>query len=394
MGTNARSEQKTEAKSNPVRAWYLKLEYLFFEDKTIKLLRKKCKDSGVLVYLKMMSKALPHDSILTHEEPDCSLAEEIGFEINEDDVECIECVIDFLKNRDELIDVSEDGTEKYMMPRAQEMSGRITESGVRMARKRERDRQSVTSASLCDESMTNIKVKEKKSKSKTKEEKSYSDSSSSFGFTLLKGELSPDGAAAESRATGTSPFAWDDVVEANKRNGLGLSDDQLKDFWEWMTKSGWTIREQPVVKLDNALKGYANKHKPKEDKKPRDARAETALKFYRIFAQYVPREMFEKYGCPILSKPDAHGERKELDEDHLWELAKTYIPAEALRTKALKDWFASWTGGDEDLELDALPQQKGCQMLRDMVASRKWILDGEPDPGEEYQSILRCYDEK
>lgn len=444
-------KKKQVAKSNPVRAYYIKLEYMDLESDTVKRLRKKCGDAGAIVYLKLLTKYLPDNAIFSFDKSDGdTLAESVAYSINETDTQCVECAIEWLRKKDMLLQIdNEDGyggddREYFHLPNALEKSGQLTASGVRMRIKRLKDSQLSQGDGIPSQSDTNV-TDIKKKENKTKEDKSYSHSHSELSsLDLIFDGLTPDGAAGEARAAGSAPFGWDDIVESNERNGFGLNDELLKGFQTWMESTDWTISGEPVVKLDNALKGYAKKHKPKETSKeqkaqPKDPVAEAREEFYRIFASYVPKDVFEKYGSPILvlsndeekeqvayweeGKEKGDNEtfeeyldqcewdwEKEIVDSIICELAKAYIPKDALKVKVkLREFYKRWIEMDgknpDHYLLEEKPQKESDQQLKSEMNYRdrklNRIIDGKGGKGaviayriltnEEYDQIMKYY---
>lgn len=68
------------------------------------------------------------------------------------------------------------------------------------------------------------------------------------------------GNASAGRQPASVPgFSFDSCLQCRDDNSLDLTDEQVKQFYDWMTGNGWKINGQPVKILKNAMKGYAKK---------------------------------------------------------------------------------------------------------------------------------------
>ena len=54
-------------------------------------------------------------------------------------------------------------------------------------------------------------------------------------------------------------FSFDSCLQCRDDNSLDLTDEQVLNFFHWMTDTEWKINGQPVKILKNAMKGYAKK---------------------------------------------------------------------------------------------------------------------------------------
>lgn len=120
------------------RYWWLQVEHDFFEQKEMKALKRM--SAGYVyttIYLKLMLKSLKNNGSLYFESIEDDFISEIAFDIDES-VDDVGAVFDFLKRKNLLIEVSED---EVSFPGAMQRMGSKTQSAVRKARQREREKQ-------------------------------------------------------------------------------------------------------------------------------------------------------------------------------------------------------------------------------------------------------------
>lgn len=120
------------------RYWWLQMEHDFFEQKEMKALKRM--SAGYVyttIYLKILLKSLKNNGSLYFESIEDDFISEIAFDIDEA-VDDVGVVFDFLKRKGLLIEVSED---EISLPGAVQRIGSKTQSAVRKARQRERERQ-------------------------------------------------------------------------------------------------------------------------------------------------------------------------------------------------------------------------------------------------------------
>lgn len=119
------------------KIYYLKLSDRFFKDKTIKLLRKRAGgDTYTVILLKLFLQSLEDENHLYYDGIVPTFEEELALSIDEKP-EDIKVVLDFLATYGWLIEESKDS---YYLPKSAEMSGSITQRGLRKQRQRERER--------------------------------------------------------------------------------------------------------------------------------------------------------------------------------------------------------------------------------------------------------------
>ena len=120
------------------KTYFLKLTDKFFKDKTIKLLRKRAGgDTYTVILLKLFLQSLEDENHLYYDGIVPTFEEELALSIDEKP-EDIKVVLDFLATYGWLIEESEGS---YYLPKSAEMSGSITESGLRKQRQREREKE-------------------------------------------------------------------------------------------------------------------------------------------------------------------------------------------------------------------------------------------------------------
>lgn len=120
------------------RYFWLKLKEEFFEDKTIKKLRKIAGgDTYTIIYLKMLLLAIKQENKLYFEGVEENLAGELALELNEEE-DNVSVTISYLKSKGLLEVVSED---EFLLPQCEEMVGSETDAARRQRLSRGRKKQ-------------------------------------------------------------------------------------------------------------------------------------------------------------------------------------------------------------------------------------------------------------
>lgn len=120
------------------RYWWLQMEHDFFEQKEMKALKRM--SAGYVyttIYLKLLLKSLKNNGSLYFESIEDDFVSEIAFDIDEE-VDDVAAVLDFLKRKGLLVEVSED---EISLPGAVQRIGSKTQSAVRKARQRARQKE-------------------------------------------------------------------------------------------------------------------------------------------------------------------------------------------------------------------------------------------------------------
>lgn len=242
------------------RKYWLQLPQTYFTRLSQRKMRKQPNGEIMqIVYLKMLLACIGNSGLIIYQGVYDTLAEEIAEEIDEES-EIVQKTIDYILKNNMAREVEDEIGGGYFFPESDEFTGSESESAGRMRRMREKIK-----ASQCDGDVTDSdgdvtdsddnKVKN----SKVNVKKNIIDSS--LHFTKEKTPASSADADAA-----FSPFTLADVKECAKENDIGLTERQLSNFYVWMEKYNWTINEKKVAKLENALSGYAKKHKSKNPK--------------------------------------------------------------------------------------------------------------------------------
>lgn len=99
----------------------IKIQFSFFLDKRVRVLRGKYGDAALIIYQKMMLKSLENGGLLKYEGLEDTFYEEVATDIMEESwYQVIELMIEFLIEHDLMIE-QEDGS--FFFPQAEEMSG-------------------------------------------------------------------------------------------------------------------------------------------------------------------------------------------------------------------------------------------------------------------------------
>lgn len=115
--------------------YWLKLRDGFFDEKTIKKLRKIAGgDTYTIIYLKMLLKAIKQDNRLYFEGVEENFSEELALDLSEDP-ENVKITISYLQNKGLLQLVSDD---EYYLTEGPQMTGQESESAERVRRHREK----------------------------------------------------------------------------------------------------------------------------------------------------------------------------------------------------------------------------------------------------------------
>ena len=97
--------------------------------------------------------------------------------------------------------------------------------------------------------------KEKEKEKDTEKDNEISFSCNTFSFK----EPKAGNASAGCLPASVPGFSFDSCLQCRDDNSMDLTDEQVKQFYDWMTGNGWKINGQPVKILKNAMKGYAKK---------------------------------------------------------------------------------------------------------------------------------------
>ena len=137
----------------PKQYYWLKLKDDFFRQKEIKKLRKIAGgDTYTIIYLKMLLLAIKEENKLYFEGVEDEFADELALELDEDE-ENVAMTLAFL-DKHNLIEIVND--EEFLLPQAEEMTGRESESAARVRRHREKKKmlQSNGKALQCNTDVT------------------------------------------------------------------------------------------------------------------------------------------------------------------------------------------------------------------------------------------------
>ena len=227
------------------RIYYLKLTDDFFKDKAIKKLRRMAGgNTYVLIILELFLLSLSEENHLYYDGIEDSFAKEMALAIDEKEDD-IKVVLDFLSAYGWLI---EEAKDSYYLPKGAEMSGSITMSGLRMRRKRERDKALAnSSASLCDTAVTSklrgvtkyIDRTKEIDKSKDRERRKREEGADNARFIRLRElpSLYPE-AFTDVGVILPDPVV-DEVRAYQERNGL--TEISVDDFFGAFNSIGWSI---------------------------------------------------------------------------------------------------------------------------------------------------------
>lgn len=211
------------------RRWWLKLEYIFFEDKAVRALRRK-NAAAPDIYLKIMLQSLRNECRMKYQHYEDTLAEEIAGDINEDNVELVEDVIQFLIKHELMIP---EGDEAYYFPQAADMSGSETDSAGRMRDKRERDK--IKAMSQSDDNMSHCSVIITETESEQEKEKeSYTESETHAASV-------PDSESAFS-------FGFEDIEKICRDNHIKATEADIWTYLEEMNTAEWRDSKGNIIK--------------------------------------------------------------------------------------------------------------------------------------------------
>ncbi len=205
------------------RRWWLKLEYIFFQDKAIKALRRK-NPAAPDIYLKIMLRSLNSDCRMTFQKYGDTFADEIADDIDEDNTELIDDVIQFLQKHDLMID---EGNDIYYFPQAEEMTGSETDSAERMRRHRQKNNE----ASQSDNEASQCSVIRDRDRNREREEKESDTEADSDSVSALD----------------SVKLSFDFIKRVCRENHVKITDADIRKYCDEMTAAAWKDSKGNVI---------------------------------------------------------------------------------------------------------------------------------------------------
>ena len=240
--------------------WYLMLEYVFFQNKQTKALRRKYHGDALVIYLKMMLCSLRSECILRFERYEDSFAEEVASEIDEDDIDLVESVIDFLKTHDLMIEKEKD---VFYLPQASEMARwetRWAEQKRNQRAAKDGDADNVhddadnvgvlisTDISTDTYRDTDIAISTAISVSEQEQKQKQTDSDS-------VSEGAPSAAAADRRAVAPVGYSVEDLTKLASDKKIKVTPEEIGLFHK-ETDRGTTLWNKPITDITRAFRGW------------------------------------------------------------------------------------------------------------------------------------------